>query len=209
MISFSSKRLSDFFKSALHDLTITKISNKVKQTPAIRRRSAEQITVFYQGVTKDGLLRFMCPSGTTPGKFWIQQVSLVHLDVIRKRYPNKKFRDVVALAVKKDVKLFCNDPSFLYWGYKYIAWTQGFGLREETRRPDIRNPKLRGSVCKHLDAVLREMPKYIDKIAEDLTKAGLDVAQKKEATKATTKKATTKKATKKVTKKTAKKETGK
>lgn len=43
-----------------------------------------------------------------------------------------------------------NCPAFLYWGFKYKAWKYGYGLEKELRRPTIRNPQLRGYVCKHL-----------------------------------------------------------
>ena len=40
-----------------------------------------------------------------------------------------------------------NCPAFLYWGFQYKAWKEGYGLVKETRRPTIRNPHQQGYVC--------------------------------------------------------------
>lgn len=64
-----------------------------------------------------------------------------------------------------DCHIHCTCPAHLYWGYKYVAtqigYQYGFG---EKRFPDIRNPNLRGTICKHGDLVLSfilENRKYI------------------------------------------------
>lgn len=58
---------------------------------------------------------------------------------------------------KLDILVYCDCPSFLYHGYAYIATKLGFGVKREMRPPRIRNPRLKGSVCKHLVAVLTEL----------------------------------------------------
>jgi dihydrodipicolinate synthase/N-acetylneuraminate lyase len=58
---------------------------------------------------------------------------------------------------KLDILVHCSCPSFLYHGYAYIATKLGFAIKREGRPPRIRNPGLRGTVCKHLVVVLREM----------------------------------------------------
>jgi len=46
-----------------------------------------------------------------------------------------------------------NCPDFLYKGFKYMGYTKGYGMYKENRYPKIRNPKLEGTVCKHMLAV--------------------------------------------------------
>jgi len=119
----------------------------------------KQIRVRYSGLLADGTVKFTTPSGTVSGRFWEQRVKLADFEKIRER---NKFRwkplEIVRQSLLGDVRVFCSCPAFLYWGYRYIAWKHGFGLRRETRKPTTRNPHLHGSVCKHLEAVLKAIP---------------------------------------------------
>jgi len=64
-----------------------------------------------------------------------------------------------------------NCPAYLYWGYKYIASQLDY-IKDspESRTPKIRNPKLEGSVCKHLAAVLEVLPFHIGKVSRKIKK---------------------------------------
>lgn len=64
-----------------------------------------------------------------------------------------------------DIKLDCTCPSFLYWGYQYILTVLDAAINPETRPPKERNPKETGSVCKHLNRVLRVLPFHMGEIA--------------------------------------------
>ena len=68
-----------------------------------------------------------------------------------------------------EVKLFCEDPSFLYWGSKYnltqIKSCYGPG---ENRPPDIRDPLRNFLVCKHLWLVLDKFEKSITEFIKEL-----------------------------------------
>lgn len=68
-----------------------------------------------------------------------------------------------------DIQVHCDDPSFLYWGYQYILTQLDASVYQETRYPHIRNPQLRGIVCKHLNRVLRSLPFYSGDIAKAIT----------------------------------------
>lgn len=70
------------------------------------------------------------------------------------------FRDVLESHLKAgDVFVACNCPAAQYWGYNYIGTQLAYQYPgyEEGRYPDVRNPDLRGTVCKHADRVLRWM----------------------------------------------------
>ena len=68
-----------------------------------------------------------------------------------------------------EVKLFCEDPSFLFWGSKYnltqIKSCYGPG---ENRPPDIRDPLRNFLVCKHLWLVLDKFEKSITEFIKEL-----------------------------------------
>lgn len=68
-----------------------------------------------------------------------------------------------------EVKLFCEDPSFLFWGSKYnltqIKSCYGPG---ENRPPDIRDPSRSFLVCKHLWLVLERFEKNITEFIREL-----------------------------------------
>ena len=62
--------------------------------------------------------------------------------------------------------LVSNCPAFLYWGFKYKAWKDGYGILKEKRRPVVRNPQLQGFVCKHIFNVLSVYPSWSKQFAE-------------------------------------------
>lgn len=61
--------------------------------------------------------------------------------------------------------IISNCPAFLYWGFAYKAYKKGYGLKVEKRRPTIRNPHMRGFVCKHLYKVLMSYPAWCKEFA--------------------------------------------
>lgn len=67
-----------------------------------------------------------------------------------------------------NIRLWCGCPSFLYWGYQYILTVLDASIYPEERYPEIRNPGERGSVCKHLNRILRVLPFYSGHIAKEL-----------------------------------------
>lgn len=80
-----------------------------------------------------------------------------------------------------DVEVKCTCPAFQYWGSAYIlslAKYQAKYTDDETRPPNIRNPRQYGAVCKHLDRVLKVLAFYNttmikwlkDFYAEDITR---------------------------------------
>ncbi len=142
--------------------------------PTIKERAKKQIKAYYKGTTKKGVLTFVTPSGTTPGKFWTSQIFLSNLDKLVKKYKDVRTpREITNLAIAGDLQCNCNCPAFLFWGFKYKAWVKGYGFQSEQRFPKIRNPKLQGSVCKHLEQVLATLPFYLSDITRDLKDKGV------------------------------------
>lgn len=106
-------------------------------------------------------LRFRTESVSIPGKYYteiIQLSSLTEEDII-------ETRDLPALLRSAKLKIYSDDPAFLYWGGAYWAWRQGYGLFPERRFPRVRNPYHRLYTSKHMYAVLRTFPFLSTKIA--------------------------------------------
>lgn len=128
------------------------------------------------GVTKSGLVRFRCSSATTPGKFWHQYIRFLDFEdalELQKMGKDLTDQDIINLVMAGNLGVYCNDPSFLYYGWKYMAWAKGYGLRPENRPPKVRNPQETGSICKHLLSLFRVMPFYMNMIVADFRKLGL------------------------------------
>lgn len=54
-----------------------------------------------------------------------------------------------------------NCPAFLYWGFSYIAWKNGYGLQKETRVPRVRNPHQQGYVCSTGETLILTQNGYV------------------------------------------------
>ena len=67
---------------------------------------------------------------------------------------------LVNMAIMQgDIRCSCTCPSWIYSGSKYIGTQLGYAYGgKETRFPRIKNPQLKGSVCKHLYVVLKALP---------------------------------------------------
>lgn len=141
-----------------------------------KRVKSQGLVSTYLGVTKEGIIKYKTTSGTTKGKYWYQEVYLEDLpDVVQVLNEDSKFtaRDALILAMRGNVKVYCNDLSFKYYGWQYMAWKKGYGLRPETRYPKKRNPSLTGIGCKHLCSVMRVLPMDWSKIVRDMRRQGI------------------------------------
>jgi hypothetical protein len=154
--------------------------------PAVRARVKKQnIRTKYKGIDKNGTLHFETTSGTVAGKTYEQLIQFVDLqdvvDIVQEKGNTLRAADLVRLMLAGGVKVYCNDPSFLYFGWQYMAWKQGHGINQELRPPSKRNPHQTGSVCKHLVLVLQAMPFYAMDIMRDMRKEGLLPQQNKKS----------------------------
>jgi hypothetical protein len=158
------RSLLEFTYSDLRGAVQSKVRAKSKRLP-----SGTKFTKFDK---RNGVLVFSTESQTHPGTGlkWKQRIKLIDLPVALD-IPDSKLKliDRVRLAVYGDLKVECNCPAFLYWGYRYIM-TQLDSVvgRKEKRLPKIRNPNLDGTVCKHLDNALYTLPFIVSNIAKEL-----------------------------------------
>lgn len=79
------------------------------------------------------------------------------------------FGDAVDYAVDyADWHVRCTCPAAQFWGYNYesTALNYLYGIPRENRFPKVRNPNLKGTVCKHADVVIRWILSHKDIVAK-------------------------------------------
>ena len=79
------------------------------------------------------------------------------------------FEDAIDYAINfGDVHTRCTCPAELYYGYRYMGTQMKYlyGVPREGRYPVERNPSLRGTICKHEDAVLQWILRNKDLVAK-------------------------------------------
>jgi hypothetical protein len=64
-----------------------------------------------------------------------------------------------------NVRVHCPCPAFKYWGMQYIMTQKDAAIVPEDRYPHIRNPNLKGVVCKHLNRTLKVLPFHLGDMA--------------------------------------------
>jgi len=124
-------------------------------------------------IQPDGTLIFETISGTITGKVYTQKIILKDLDF--EEMSPKSVRD----ALQGTIKVQCECPAFLYWGWAYIMSKED-GLDSENYKlgagqdyniaPSKNNPDQKGTICKHLDNCLRVLPFWSGDIYRDLYK---------------------------------------
>lgn len=79
------------------------------------------------------------------------------------------FEDAIDYAINfSDIHIRCTCPSMLYWGFSYqgTAMRYLYGVPRENRFPKVRNPNLKGTMCKHCDKVIEWILKHKDIVAK-------------------------------------------
>jgi hypothetical protein len=125
----------------------------------LRFRSSKEriVTLFFEGVD---------PLGS--GRVHQIQVQIPSYKEISND-KNTNYVEKLKLALNAgDVKIHCSCEDFLYQGFTYISWNLDYGLVPELRAPKIRNPKLKGTACKHALSVLQKINLFGITIAKDL-----------------------------------------
>jgi len=133
----------------LFEVTSHHLRSKAEKKVKVR---SQKISSKFAGL-RGNILYFLSLSATIPGKKWKQQIDLVELPKHLEK-PGGIWKKVVK-ALDGDIRIRCDCPAFKYWGYWYIGGVFDYLIGKKTRRnPHIRNPSLKGTVCKHLNNVL-------------------------------------------------------
>ena len=64
-----------------------------------------------------------------------------------------------------NVRVHCPCPAYKFWGMQYIMTQKKAAIIPEVRYPHIRNPHLKGVVCKHLNRTLKVLPFHLGNMA--------------------------------------------
>lgn len=156
------------FKMAkAHDATMKFLRDRaVSQQDKQALRSKRIQGIAYLGLNQLGDLRFACKS--EDGKeTYIQSIRFYDF---HKRKPRTR-DDILRMMRESDIGVYCNDPSFLYWGAAYNATKGRYNIAVENRAPTRAvELKKKFTLCKHLIAVLRAVPFYWNNMIRDFEK---------------------------------------
>ena len=145
------------YKNLLSEKKFLKVQVRAR---ALMGTGTDLIAIYY----KNQELVFKTRSGTDRRLVWTQTIHLNDV-TIENLLACKSFFEIENLIKNSNLKIYCDCPAWLYWGYKYIAWKKGYGLVKEFHRPIVRNPHQQGALCKHLYLVLQLFPFITKEIA--------------------------------------------
>ncbi len=134
-----------------------------------RLQRSKKLNTRYMGVMNTrGWITFQTKSQFVRGRNYSQFIKLLDMKDIDSVKDLKK-REIMRLMLAGDLAVHCTCPDFKY-RKKYMAYQIGYGIYREDRFPKIRNPKLEGSVCKHLAVVLSAFMMNWTKIYRDMAR---------------------------------------
>lgn len=155
------------YRERLDELTRKDILGDVD--PRTLRYSEEVKGIRYRGITKDYVVLFETPSVTAnPPTSYEQRITLLDYQEIADA-EDLTHREKLRLAIAGDLEVSCTCPAFKWWGYEYImTQLDAKGGTPQNIYPQVRNPKLHGTVCKHLKIVLQAFVMHWTSIAKDI-----------------------------------------
>lgn len=155
------------------DKTFINHAEYTKDLPSANRSGVRFKTVNkirYKGKTELELV--FTTVGSQRDKVHTQRIIVVGLFKDIKESKGKNLNKILNNAFKNyDLKLGCTGESFKYYGYAYLLTKEYDSIHpkfRENRKPDVRNPKRQGIICKHLDLVLRVLPFNQGKIIKEI-----------------------------------------
>lgn len=162
----SSKSPSEIIKEEFID----DLNNGMEQK---RKKRGKRSSSRYVGVnpkTHTAYFKTSDPGGS--GNEHEQHVRFPDYTDVGRLQKNITTKEKVQLALKAgEIEVYCTCPDFTYGGHKYMAHADGYGTRKEVRFPDRNNPDLEGTVCKHVNSVVRNIDSFIDDITKDFENA--------------------------------------
>jgi len=128
-----------------------------------RRLRINEVSLQYDGAyLEDGIINIAFKTTTSKkGTTYNQLIQILDVN-------NKIDKNNLLKSLKGNLKVDCSCPDYLYKGFKYIGTVKDYAIEDEDIKPIETNPELKGSVCKHLLAILINIEKYVPQILEDL-----------------------------------------
>lgn len=117
--------------------------------------------VRYEEMRKD-IMKFFVPNHYNGWNTYIQFIDF-----------NEQLKDLSINAVEcarllmwsSNIRVHCTCPAFKFWGSEYILTQLDAAIVPENRFPHIRNPYLKGIVCKHGNRTIKTLPFHIGDLA--------------------------------------------
>ena len=153
------------------DATMKFLRDKAVSQQDVQRVRAKNISgIAYLGLNSMGDVRFTSKSEDGKGMY-LQSIRFYDL---AKRKPRTR-DEILDMMRNSDIGVFCNDPSFLYWGAAYNATVGKYNIVIENRPPKgmaynsarVLELQKKFVLCKHLIAVLRALPFYWNNMVKD------------------------------------------
>jgi len=117
--------------------------------------------VRYVG-TKSNIMKYFVPNKYNGWNTYVQFVEW-HDQVID---PDLTAPEAARLLLwAANIRVHCPCPAFKFWGMQYIMTKKDAAIIPEVRYPHIRNPQLKGVVCKHLNRTLKVLPFHLGDMA--------------------------------------------
>lgn len=160
--------------NTLNEADLLDILNKARSETPKRVRRSQSLYSEYTGLDSDGTIMFHTDSQTRAGHNGHDQFIFYEgfFDLLDKVDAGEHIsQEDVLDIITGDVMIRCTCEDFLYGGFAYMSWNNGYGLQKELRAPDVRNPNREGSACKHCLSVLNlinQSNTLFDTIAKDL-----------------------------------------
>lgn len=129
-------------------------------------RNYEPLIKFVRYVgTQDNIMKFFVPSPTKINR-WNTYIQWTQW--------HEQVRDTSITATEAarlllwggDLRWHCACPAYKFWGMQYISTELDIAIISEIRRPNIRNPQLKGIGCKHLIRCTKVLPFHLGDMAK-------------------------------------------
>ena len=123
--------------------------------------------------TKDNIMKYFVPNKYNG---WSTYIQFVDWDEQLKDNSIDANEAARLLLWSGNIRVHCPCPAFKFWGSQYILTQLDAAIVPELRMPHIRNPHLKGIVCKHLNRCLKVQPFHLGDMAREIKKqrAGLN-----------------------------------
>ena len=150
-----------------------------KELPIVNYNGSQYKGIEFMGYNgkPEYCANFEVGSATTPGLKYKVQVLLPGLGILlRDKSKVMLMRDRVLKAVSDmDILVWCPCKAYTFWGYAFLDTQYKIILpkRKQGIPPNVRNPRRRGIICKHLDLCLRTLPFLANSIVGDIKKKEL------------------------------------
>ena len=155
---------SDDHPAILDEITTKDLLHVIDPRDLPHRDYAPLVKYVDYVETRQSIMKFMVPSpsGINKWNFYVQFVE----------WP-AQVRDTSITAPEAarllywsgNIRVHCGCPSFLFYGYEYILTQMDAAMVPEVRFPHIRNPELKGVLCKHGRRVIKVLGFHLPDMA--------------------------------------------